>query len=452
MQIQLQVLCISRIRVTEFPDTCPLLLPRRRGIQRRERRNSGTRSGYLLLCDSQAVALDMAVASRSPTLPVVPLTRQAILFPSLVLRVSIDRADTSSLLSDLVSSGKPNQFLACVPLRPEALQGNDLVTSSLDELRTKLGDYGCMGKLLRVERNGSSFVAVVEGMHRVKLVETQMKGSDEIHASVTHYDNKAILATDTKAQAKLANLKASSSELITTLQGLKLPSVLIHRLELFISKSDYSSAGQLCDLMVSVVESTYAEKVAVLQCVDISDRLQKVHELVSKQLNTIKVSRKISSSVDQSLNKQQKEFILRQKLNAIKKELGQLNGDGQDEDADEDDYSEYRKKIDAARLSVEAKAVAEKELKRLKRMQPQQAEYQVIRTYLDNILEIPWLKTSQSETLEAKSIADARRILDEDHFGLEKVKKRLVEYLAILRLRQTLENERSAEVRIDSKL
>jgi len=156
--------------------------------------------------------------------------------------------------------------------------------------------------------------------------------------------------------------------------------------------------------------------------------------------------------VDQTLNKQQKEFILRQKLNAIKKELGQLNGDKEDADADEDDAAEYRKKIDAAQLSPEAKVVADKELKRLKRMQPQQAEYQVIRTYLDNILEIPWTRTSQDQNLAASSIAEAKRVLDEDHFGLEKVKKRLIEYLAILRLRQTLERERQVDVKIDSKL
>ncbi len=150
------------------------------------------------------------------------------------------------------------------------------------------------------------------------------------------------------------------------------------------------------------------------------------------------MTRKISNTVDQTLNKQQKEYILRQKLNAIKKELNQKD----EEEDEEDDATELRKKIDAAQMSPEAKQVAERELKRLKRMQPQQAEYQVIRTYLDNLLELPWVATSASQNLDKTNIEAARRQLDLDHYGLQKVKKRLVEYLAILRLKQTLERER----------
>lgn len=391
----------------------------------------------------------MALMSKPSIAYVVPLINQSILFPSLVLRLSINRADTSALLSNLIHSGNPPHFVACVPQRQDSTQSGDQSGASSEELQANLSTFGCLGKLLRLEKSNDGFVAVIEGVHRIqvnKVKVVQKWGVQALEAEIEHKDAKSIAENDSEAQGRLSSLKASSTELITTLKGLKLPTVLIRRLELFISKADSDSAGQLCDLMVSVVDSTLSEKISVLESLDISARLQKVHELVSKQLNTIKVSRKISSSVDQTLNKQQKEFILRQKLNAIKKELGQLNGNSDEAEAEEDDASEYRKKIDAAQLSEDAKVVADKELKRLKRMQPQQAEYNVIRTYLDNILEIPWTKTSQNSALEVKNIEEARRVLDEDHFGLEKVKKRLIEYLAVLRLRQTLDRE----VKIDS--
>lgn len=385
-------------------------------------------------------------------LPVIPLINKSVLFPSLVLRLTVERRDTITSLTRLVSNQHNPIYVACIPQRQGATYTSDQNIVPLDELKANLSEFGCLGKVLRIERGDDGFIAVIEGIHRVQTKSLQQASDVLIQAKVKHHDNKAIKSSDAEAQRRLVSLKTSSTELITTLKGLKLPVILIRRLEAFIAKADSNSAGQLCDLMVSVVDSTDTDKIQVLQCLDISDRLKLVHELVSKQLNTIKVSRQISSSVDQTLNKQQKEFILRQKMNAIKKELGQLNGDKEDADADEDDVAEYRKKIDAAQLSPEAKTVADKELKRLKRMQPQQAEYQVIRTYLDNILEIPWTKTSQDQNLAASSIAAAKRILDEDHFGLEKVKKRLIEYLAILRLRQTLERERQADLKIESKL
>ena len=372
------------------------------------------------------------------TLPVVPLFKQQILFPSLVLRVGVDRKDVSSFIQKMIYSGSPPHLVACVPQQP-GTAADDKAT--LDVVKDGLCNVGCMGKILRVERVNGAYVAIIEGLSRVKLEKVKRRSSDNyLEAAIFHHDDRGALDSDDEdAQKQLEALRDASVELITKLKGLKLPTALLRRLETFISKADADSAGQLCDLMVSVVDGTFEEKLAILESVSVAARLQLVYELVNKQLNEIKVSRKISSTVDQTLNKQQKEFILRQKLNAIKKELSQATGDGDAEE--EDDATELRKRIDAAELSPEAKAVAEKELKRLKRMQPQQAEYQVIRTYLDNILEIPWTKQLQSQSLDKTNIDAARRQLDADHYGLEKVKKRLIEYLAILRLRQSLEKD-----------
>jgi ATP-dependent Lon protease len=335
-----------------------------------------------------------------------------------------------------------------VPQRLDATYGGDPLTTELSDLQANLASHGCLGRLIRMERTNGTVVAVIEGRTRVRIDKCYISKNDPttLEAKVSYIKDAPLASSDLDSQTRLASLKGASTELITTLKGLKLPAVLLRRLENFIAKADGDNAGQLCDLMSSVVEGSYEEKLAILQAVEVSDRVVKVHELVSRQLNTIKVTRKISSTVDQTLNKQQKEYILRQKLSAIKKELSQATGD--DGGEEEDDASELQKRIDAAQLSDEARTVAMKELKRLKRMQPQQAEYQVIRTYLDNILEVPWLKQSQSHALEKTSIEAARRQLDEDHFGLEKVKKRLIEYLAILRLRQMLEAEKSPEAKL----
>ncbi|ORY84349.1 ATP-dependent protease La domain-domain-containing protein [Protomyces lactucae-debilis] len=389
------------------------------------------------------------MAAATPAiLPVIPLLKESILFPSLVLRLVVDRKDTAAHLSSLVYATDPSPLIACIPQRLDSTRTADPITASISEIKANLATYGCLGRLIRMERTNGTVIAVIEGRSRIRMdaCHVAKDGSGMLEAQVTYFKDGPLATTDMDAQTRLASLKGASTELITTLKGLKLPAVLLRRLENFIGKANGDNAGQLCDLMSSVVEGSYEEKIAILQATDVSERVGKVHELVSRQLNTIKVTRKISSTVDQTLNKQQKEYILRQKLSAIKKELSQATGD--DGGEEEDDASELQKRIDAAELSTEARTVATKELKRLKRMQPQQAEYQVIRTYLDHILEVPWLKQSQSQALERTSIEAARRQLDDDHFGLEKVKKRLIEYLAILRLRQMLEAEKTPEFKL----
>ena len=183
--------------------------------------------------------------------------------------------------------------------------------------------------------------------------------------------------------------------------------------------------------MVSALEVTREDKIAVLEAVEVKDRLEKLVSLLAKQLQLLKLSKKITSDVNDKLQKKQREFYLKQQLNAIKEELGDKQGDG---DGD-DDIQELVKKIEAAKLPEDANNIAKREIKRLKRMQPQQAEFGVIRTYLETLAEIPW-SISTEDTLGNDSIRLARDQLDNDHYGLDKVKKRLIEYLAVLRLKR----------------
>jgi ATP-dependent Lon protease len=161
----------------------------------------------------------------------------------------------------------------------------------------------------------------------------------------------------------------------------------------------------------------------VLEAIDVKDRLDKVLELLARRLEVLRLSKQIGDQTQQSLSSQQREHILREQLRQIQKELGE----GDDKTAE---IADMRAAIEKAQMPVEAQEQAQKELKRLERMPEAAAEYGMIRGYLDWLVDLPWAVLSP----ERIDIAEARRILDEDHYGLEKVKRRILEYLAVRKL------------------
>ena len=182
--------------------------------------------------------------------------------------------------------------------------------------------------------------------------------------------------------------------------------------------------GQMADTSGYSPDLTFEQKVEVLETLDVEQRLEKVLGWARDLLAELELKDKIRSEVREGLEKNQREFILRQQMDAIRKELG--------EDSEENIVEEYRKKIAEAGMPEGARQEAERELGRLERTSEQSPEYGWIRTYLDWMTEIPW----NVRTEDNLDIADARRILDEDHTGLEDVKDRIIEYLAVRKLRQ----------------
>src|SRR5262245_19023757 len=185
-----------------------------------------------------------------------------------------------------------------------------------------------------------------------------------------------------------------------------------------------SDPGQIADTAGYSPDLTIEQKVEVLETLDVEQRLEKVLDWAKEVLAEVELKDKIRSDVREGMQKNQREYILRQQMEAIKKELG--------EDSEENIVEEYRKKIDAANMPEGAKQEAERELGRLERTSEQSPEYGWIRTYLDWMVEIPW----DVRTDDNLDIVEARRILDEDHTGLEDVKDRIIEYLAVRKLRQ----------------
>ena len=182
--------------------------------------------------------------------------------------------------------------------------------------------------------------------------------------------------------------------------------------------------GVLADLVASVINATIEEKQKILEILDVKERLREVTRLVNHQVEILELGSKIQSQVKDDMDKSQREYYLRQQLAAIRKELGET-------DDEKVEVEEYRAKIEKKNLPEEAKKEAERELARLSRMHPSSAEYTVSATYLDWMTALPW----NEKTEDNLDIKKARRVLDEDHYGLEKAKKRIIEYLAVRKLK-----------------
>ncbi|RPI48615.1 MAG: endopeptidase La, partial [Betaproteobacteria bacterium] len=184
-----------------------------------------------------------------------------------------------------------------------------------------------------------------------------------------------------------------------------------------------TSANQLCDMIASFVDLRVSEKQEVLETFDLKERLDKVAKLLAGRLEILKLSRQINEQTQETLGEQQRKHVLREQMRTIQKELGET-----DERAAE--IEELEKLIVEAKMPEEIEKQARKELKRLERTPEGAGEYSMIRTYLDWLVELPWNKRSEG-TID---LAEARRVLDEDHFGLDKIKRRILEFLAVRKL------------------
>jgi ATP-dependent Lon protease len=185
-----------------------------------------------------------------------------------------------------------------------------------------------------------------------------------------------------------------------------------------------TDAGVLADLVASIINVPTEEKQTILELIDVKQRLREVTRLVNHQVEILELGNKIQSQVKDDMDKSQRDYYLRQQLGAIKKELGE-------DDETKVEVEEYREKLAKKDLPEEARKEAERELKRLDRMHPSSAEYTVASTYLDWILALPWREGTEDNL----DIRKARKVLEEDHYGLEKPKKRIIEYLAVRKLK-----------------
>lgn len=427
------------------------------------------------------------MAPSKAKLPLIPLTKDTILLPGIVLRIPVpsDRPDIPALLSNVYSraaSKTPSQRLdnvnvVCVPLNSPLLTRDGQKTISENEHSPKpkessdinpsnaskndLFGYGVAAKISGVEGRGTGeFALLVEGVARVKI-EKFTQESPFFEAEVTYMHDDAISSDDVAIQGLFAHLKQLSRHLLffTLLPrpGFSpLSPLLARRLEIYIARRGVQDAGRLADFMANIVEGSLEEKLQVLAALDVKDRIERVIALLQRQVDDLKNSVSIASftgpgvpsniDLDQ-MTKLNGRRTRRPGMPGMPPPPGMAGRGGApiDDEQEPNEMDELKGKLDAARLTPEAAKVADRELKRLKKMSPAQAEYQVTRNYLENLSEIPWSAVTESH-LGVETLSRARKQLDDDHYGLEKVKKRLLEYLAVLKLKQSINDDLNTQV------
>jgi len=335
-------------------------------------------------------------------LPILPLY-DAALFPKMVLPLVVMQGESVKLVDEAMAKDRIIGLI--VSKKPEGKNSPD------KEDLAAVGTSALILKMAKSQDNRTQLL--VQGLSRFKINSFE-DGKPYLVARVELI--KDIEKNDNETEALVSNIISQFERIVELSPGLP-P-------EIAQMAKTIQEPGTLADMVASTINSNPEEKQKVLEFVDVKKRLKEVTRLVNHQLDILELGDKIQSQVKGDMDKSQREYYLRQQLKAIKEELGE-----KDEASVEID--EYRAKIEEKNLPDEARKEAERELDRLSRMHPSSAEYTVASTYLDWITSLPWHDSTQ-DNLDIKK---ARKILDDDHFGLEKPKRRIIEYLAVRKLK-----------------
>ncbi|MDH3627948.1 MAG: endopeptidase La [Acidobacteriota bacterium] len=337
---------------------------------------------------------------------VLPL-RNSVLFPHAIMPISVGRRKTLNLLDDVVRESQP---IAVISQRNPA---DD------DPEPGELYRVGTMARILKVVKlSGNNVNLIIQGLNRVR-VDRFISTEPFVKAAVTPLLDVNDPGVET--EAAIRSLINQFQKLVQVSQNIS------SDLGDMVLSAGADDPARLTDLAASVLNISAEEKIGLLERNVVNDRVQKLIELITRELELQEISTKIQSQVADEVGKTQRQYYLREQMKAIQKELGE-------EDDREAENDELRKKIDDAGMPDEARKTAEKELDRLSKMPPQAAEYTVARSYLDWLVNLPW----SVETEDMIDVKEAKRILDEQHFDLEKVKDRIIEYLAVRSLKKDL--------------
>ena len=336
-------------------------------------------------------------------LPVLPI-RNAVLFPGAVAPFDVGREKSVALVEDV--QNLPSPVIAIFAQRDP---------STDDPGPDDLYPVGCAARVLKALKHSSgNYSLILQGLTRIRLDDIT-QSSPYLRAKVQRVEVSQ--SEDVEAEALAMSLRDVAKQVIQLMPELpREAGSLIDSIQ---------APGPLADLVAANLDAPVEEKAQLIETIDVKDRIRKVLRLLTRQLEILKMRERINSQIKEEMGKNQREYVLRQQLKAIKEELGE-------DDADQGDLDGMEEKIAKANLPSEAENVAKKQLKRLRTMQVGSAEYTVVRTYLDWILDVPW----HNSTEDNLDIAEVRKVLDEDHYGLEKVKKRIVEYLAVRKLKK----------------
>ena len=331
------------------------------------------------------------------SLPLLPL-RDIVVFPSMVIPLFVGRDKSISALNEVMKKDKKIILVT---------QKNSEID---DPKKTDVFMYGCEGSILQLLKLPDGTVKVlVEGIKRVKILD--FKDNEKfitceytVHNDVLIKDEDLypLAATAIRRLEKLTSInKKVSNETINTIKQLKDPS-------------------QIADNIASHLTATISEKQQIFETVDVKKRLNAIIKIMENETSIIGVEKRIRGRVKTQMEKTQREYYLNEQLKAIQKELGEIE-DGKDEN------TSLNKSILKSKMPKDVEKKCLQELKKLKNMSPMSAEATVVRNYLDWMIELPWYKKSEVDI----DLAKALDVLDKDHFGLEKIKERIIEFLAV---------------------
>jgi ATP-dependent Lon protease len=337
-------------------------------------------------------------------LPVLPL-KETVVFPHSVSPLAIGQARSIKLVDDVVAG---ERMLGLVSVRDPEVE-----EPGWDDLY-EIGTAAIVHKMIRVP--DGTLRILVQGVGRIRL---EGRLQDEPYLIGEFAEVPDVVEETPELEALTRTVQTEFSRLIS------LVPYLPQELELAAANVDDPSA--LSHLVASTLRLKTEEKQRLLETADVGTRLRETLVILNRELEVVELGSKIQSQVQSEMEKGQREFFLRQQLKAIQDELGE--GDEQ-----QAEISELRGRIDEKNLPEDARKAAERELSRLEKLPPAAAEYGVIRTYLDWILSLPWNETTEDNL----DLRHARQILDEDHYDLEKVKERILEYLAVSKLKNDL--------------
>ena len=337
---------------------------------------------------------------------VLPL-RNSVLFPHAIMPISVGRRKTLNLLDEVVRDSTP---IAVVSQKNPADDDPD---------PAQMYRVGTVARILKVVKlSGDNVNLIIQGLKRVR-VDRFANTEPFLRAEVTALDE--VVDSGVELEALVRSLVSQFQQLV------QVSSNISSDLGDMVLSAGSGEPARLADLAASVLNISADEKIMLLEKNNVKERVQNLVEIVTRELELQEISSRIQSQVADEVGKTQRQYYLREQMKAIQRELGE-------DDDRAAEIEELRTKIEEAELPEEAAKAATKELDRLAKMPPQAAEYTVARTYLDWLVNLPWTKSTDDKL----DVVEAKRILDEDHYDLEKVKDRILEYLAVRTLKDDL--------------
>ncbi|SDF19726.1 endopeptidase La [Sporolituus thermophilus] len=337
-------------------------------------------------------------------IPLLPL-RGILVFPYMIIHLDVGREKSISALEEAMVHDRLIMLTSQKDAQNDRPEPDDIF---------RIGTVAEIKQLLKLP--GGTIRVLVEGLHRAQILRyTELDPFFQVE--IEEFD---------EIQTKTPEIEALTRTAISQFeQWVKLSKKIPP--ETLLSVVTVEEPGRLSDLIASHLALKIEDKQALLEAVGYKERLEKLCEILSREMEILELEKKINVRVRKQMEKTQKEYYLREQLKAIQKELGEKD----DRLAEADEYRQRLKELDVPKEVAEK---INKEIERLEKMPPMAAESAVIRTYLDWLLALPWTK----ETTDRLDIAVAEKILDEDHYGLQKVKERILEYLSVRKLTETM--------------